>query len=192
MPGRYIGSFIAAVFGLVYVEVNAGDLPPPAAWAVRVLGVLGLVVVAGLAVAARGRPDRTAGGRPPGDGGPAPFGRGYWAIVAVEFALIVAGARVLAGPLGRPDLGVAWVSLVVGLHFFALARHFGMAFFNAVGLVITACAAVGLVVGLATGAAAVVALVSGVVPGFVLLAAAGWGVGGDRRGSPAPSPARRA
>lgn len=178
MPGQRIGSVIAAVFGLVYVAVNAGQLPAPASWALRAAA---LVVFAGvLLLVAAGR-HRRAGA--PGDGrgqagpGRAPFGRRYWLIVLVEFAAIFAGARTLSGPLDRPDAGVAWVTFVVGTHFFVLAAHFGARFFHVLAAALTMCGVVSLVIAFTASAAAVVALVGGVVPGLVLLGFAAWGAG---------------
>lgn len=178
MAGQHIGSVVAAVFGLVYVEVNAGELPPIACWSVRVLALVFLVAVGVLARTARRCGGAEASPRQEGGPGgrPAPFGRRYWLIVVMEFATIVAGARVLSGPLERPHAGVAWVSLVVGAHFFLLAQHFRLSFFHVLGAAITGCGAAGLVVAFTTGAAPVVAVISGVVPGFILLGSAGWGV----------------
>lgn len=179
MPGQHIGSLIAAAFGLVYVEVNARSLPGEATWTLRVLALV--LLLATVVLALRTRRLMAASDDPvvPGGGagsGPAPFGARYWAIVVVEFALIFAGVRVLSGPLERPYAGVAWVSLVVGLHFFVLARHFRVAFFTLLDYVITACGGVGLALALATASPAIVAVVAGVVPGFVLLGSAAWGV----------------
>lgn len=190
LPGQLIGSLIGGAFGFIYVEVNAGALPGAAAWAVRVLGV---VALAALLLAARRRSvDAAARGTdtegdvvpgagtrhdtgPSGARGPA-FGRGYWIVVVVEFLAIFAGVRLLAGPLDRPEAGVAWVSLVVGVHFFALAVHFARRFFHVLGAAIALSGVVGLVIDFAGGSAAVVAVVAGIIPGAILMAFAGWGL----------------
>jgi hypothetical protein len=41
--------------------------------------------------------------------------------VAVEVAAIWAGSAVLSGPAGQSHAVVAWVTVVVGTHFLALA-----------------------------------------------------------------------
>jgi hypothetical protein len=54
-------------------------------------------------------------------------------VVAAEVIAIVVGVRLLAGPLDVPDAGVAWVALVVGLHFVALAVVWAQPIFSWVG-----------------------------------------------------------
>jgi hypothetical protein len=58
---------------------------------------------------------------PPGER--RPVLRAFLVLVAVEVGAILL-ASILARRLGRPDLGVDWCALVVGLHFFPLARIF--------------------------------------------------------------------
>ena len=175
MPGQRIGSLIAAVFGLIYVLINAGPLPGAWTLTLRVLAAVAfgavLVAVLGSTVPAR---DRSGHER-------RVFGRGYWLVVAAEFIALFVGVRVLSGPLHAPEAGVAWVSLVVGVHFFALAVVFGQRFFHQLGGAITACGVIGLVLA-ATGAGEpTIALVAGVLPGAVLL---GFGWWGGRRAQP--------
>lgn len=194
MRGQHIGSTIAAVFGLVYVLVNSADQPTALAWALRIAAlVVCALVVARLVTGRRpaaGIEESDARGSAPGERGsrPAPFGRGYWLIVLAEVVAIVVGARVLAGPLDHPEAGVAWVSVAVGVHFFALAAHFGMRFFHVLGALVTGCGVAGLVVAFTTSASALVSLVGGVVPGFLLLGFALWGTG-HRGASSRPSAA---
>lgn len=169
MPGQRIGSLIAAAFGLIYVLVNAGPLSTGWTLTLRVLGAVAFVVVL-LAVFGSGVPSRDRGGqeRPV-------FGRGYWFVVAAELVALFLGARVLSGPLDAPQAGVAWVSVVVGVHFFALAVVFGQRFFHRLGGVITACGVVGLVLAATRAGEPTIALVSGVLPGAVLLGFGWWG-----------------
>lgn len=169
MPGQRIGSLIAAAFGLIYVLVNAGPLP--AAWTLTLRVLAAVAFVAVLVAAFRaGVPSRGRGGQEQ-----RVFGRGYWFVVAAEFTALYVGARVLSGPLDAPEAGVAWVSLVVGVHFHALAVVFGQRFFHWLGGVIAACGVIGLVLA-ATGVGdATIALVSGVLPGAVLLGFGWWG-----------------
>ena len=84
------------------------------------------------------------------------FGRGYWFVVAAEFIALYLGVRVLGGPLDAPEAGVAWVSLVVGVHFLALAAVFGERYFHWLG--------------------GMISLIAGVLPGAVLLGFGWWGV----------------
>ncbi len=169
MPGQRIGSLIAATFGLIYVLVNSGPLSTGWTLTLRVAAVVAFVGVLA-AVFGSGVPSAEGSGR-----GQRVFGRGYWAVVAAEFVALFVGARVLSGPLHAPQAGVAWVSTVVGVHFFALAVVFGERFFHWLGGVITACGLVGLVLAATDAREPTIALVAGVLPGAVLLGFGWWG-----------------
>ncbi len=106
-------------------------------------------------------------GRP--DAGQNLFGRRYWVIVAAEAALLAIGFIAIWG-IGAPSQTyLAWIALIVGLHFIA---------FRLTGVWrggITAPAALLILFGvaglaLATFAADWIPLVSGVLSGFTLLA----------------------
>ena len=182
MPGKKVGSVIAAVFGLVYVPVNAGPLPATMRLTLRVLAAIAFVAV--LVAIFRSHPSQDRGGQER-----RVFGRGYWLVVAAEFVALYLGVRVLSGPLDAPEAGVAWVSLVVGVHFFALAVVLGQPFFRWLGAVITTCGVAGLVLA-ATGAPeATIALISGVLPGAILL---GFGWWGAHRTAPIAAPTESA
>jgi len=160
---------IAAAFGLIYVVVNAGPLPTGWTLTLRVLAVVAFVVVLAAVFGS---------GVASGDGTAREqrvFGRGYWSVVGAEFVALFLGARVLSGPLHAPQAGVAWVSTVVGVHFFALAAFFGERFYYWVGGVITVCGVVGLLLAVAGAEEPTIALVSGVLPGAVLLGFGWWG-----------------
>jgi len=172
-----LGSLIAAVFALVYVVANTGPFPPGVALALHVVAALVFVVLV-LAIV-RGRfsvlPEESARGG---------FGRGYWVVVAGEVVAIAAGIALLNGPVGAPYVSVAWISFVVGLHFFALARVWREPLFSRLGGPIALCGLVGLA-GAALGAsAAFVAVVSGMLPAALLFAfsALGATVRGSRPG----------
>jgi hypothetical protein len=169
MTPQKLGSLIGAVFGLVFVEVNAGALPTGIGIVVRVLGVVALLMV----LVALRRPARAEAVARPSDGG---FGRGYWLVVAGEVIAIMAGVRLLSGPMDTPDAGVAWVATVVGLHFVALAVVWTRRFFHVLGAVIALCGVIGLALALAGSPTAAVATVGGILPGALLLAFAMWGV----------------
>lgn len=165
--GSGIGSVIGGGFGLVFVLVNSAFLPAGARLVLVGAAAACLVTIAILAFRRRGEGARTG----------SPFGRWYWAVVGVEVVALFAGTRILDS-IHRPDLGVAWVSVVVGTHFFALGAVFGLRRFHALAALVTACGLLGfLLAALVTGPAApVVAVVSGLVPGFLLLGFGLWAV----------------
>ncbi|MBB6345557.1 hypothetical protein ACWGH8_08890 [Nonomuraea muscovyensis] len=168
---RMTGLLVGAVFGAVFVVVNAQS--PLDTVTVTVLRVVACLAAAGVvamwfATARRERP--AAGARRN------MFGRGYLIIVAAEVILLFGGIRLLAA-WDRPEqTNVAWVAFVVGVHFIALApvwKEWGIA---VPGVVLTLLGAAGLVLA-ATAAVAWVPLVSGVLSGVVLLAGSvtfGW------------------
>ncbi len=169
MPGQQIGSTIAAVFGLIYVLVNTGSLPSTWSLILRVLAVIAFAFV--LIALVRSR--RVGGGGQPPQ---RIFTRGYWIVVAIEFVALFVGARILSGPLETPQAGVAWVSCVVGVHFFPLAIVFQQRFFNLLGAVIAACGLIGIALALLGQGAAAIDVVAGVVPGAILLGFGWWGM----------------
>lgn len=171
MPGQVVGSLIAAGFGAVYIVVNVGSLPPGVQWSLRAVAAAALCFVV-IAVSRRAAGHRPAAGRPDGP----VFPRTYWLVVGVEAALLFGGVRVVAGPLATPEAGVAWVSVVVGVHFFALARIFDQAFFNLLGAAISLCGVAALLLAFTGAGLPSVDLVGGVAPGLLLLASALWGI----------------
>jgi hypothetical protein len=178
-PGQRLGSLIGGIFGLIYVEVNAGLLPEP--WA-AVLQIAAVVAFAGLAVLlARDRGRRSAA-RPAARGG---FGGWYWLVVAGEAAAILAGAAILNGPAGLPRAVVAWVSVVVGVHFLVLAAIWRLPLFRHLGAAIALCGAAGLTAAAVGATPAVIAATGGVLPGILLLSASYWGAATLRRATPA-------
>lgn len=144
------GSVAGAVFGLVYLVVNAGTCPR--LWARRrgCWGWWPFLVVLVAVVRARPAPmmfrTHMAG-----------FGRGYWKMVAVEVIVIATGVAVLGGPLYAPQAGVAWVFVIVGVKFFPLAAIFGEPFFRSLGAAVAARGVMGLVSVAAGARAALVA-----------------------------------
>jgi len=174
MPGQRVGSTIAAVFGLIFLLVNTSALPPAAAWTLRVLaliafaGILLAVFRIGRAIPAEAGPESPARSA-------SPFGRSYWLIVAVEVVALFGGVRLLTGPLGHPDGGVAWVSFVVGVHFFALAAAFHAPYFNWLAVAVTLCGTIGLILVFAGSAQGWIDVIGGVFPGALLLAFGWWG-----------------
>jgi hypothetical protein len=92
-----------------------------------------------------------------------------------EAAAIVGGAAVLNGPAGLPRAVVAWVSVVVGVHFLVLAAIWRMPLFRHLGGAIALCGVAGIAAAAVGAATAVVAGVGGVLPGLLLLTASYWG-----------------
>ena len=179
VPGQRLGSLIGAIFGLLYVEVNAGLLHEP--WA-AVLKIAAGVAFAGIAAMfARDRGQRPAA-RPADQGS---FGGSYWLVVAGEVAAIVAGAVLLNGPARLPHAVVAWVSVVVGAHFLALAAIWRFPLFRFLGAGIALCGVAGLTTAAAGAAPAVIAATGGVLPGILLLAASYWGATSSQPTTPA-------
>ena len=100
---RATACVVGAVFGLVYVVANAGGLAPGVALALRAAAGLAVVVV--LVLLRRARVDHD---REPGEG--ESLGRGYWTVVAVEVAVGLVGAAVLAGPVDAPQAVLPWIT----------------------------------------------------------------------------------
>jgi hypothetical protein len=182
MPGQRLGSMIGATFGLIYLLINAGALPLAASLPLRAAGAAAFLAV--LAAICRPRARSTAS--------PTPSARGsepvrpFWLVVAAEAAALAAGLALLNGPLHAPNAGVAWVSTVVGAHFFALAIVFGQRFFHWLGAAIMACGLTGLALTGADARLQLVATISGIVPGALLLTSGWWGA---HRTAPATAPA---
>ncbi len=164
-----MGAAIGAVFGLVYVWVNAGEVPSGMSLTLRVLGVAAFAGLVAMLVVRRN--DTTEpGDRPDRD----VFGRGYWTVVVAEVIALFGGLRVINGSLDAPEASVAWVSVVVGVHFVALAAVWGNPFVRGLGVAITLCGAFGLVLAIAGAPRASIALLSGVAPGAILLGTGWW------------------
>ena len=173
--GAEIGALIGAGFGLLFLIINTGQFSTLGRTLVIAVGI---IVFAGIAVrAVRGlRRNRGGGGRL-GESGKSgrrepPFGRAYWIIVLIEAVLLFAGTRLLAH-LGHPELGVAWVAVVVGTHFYALGWVFGLDRFHVLATVVTLCGIGGFIAFFAA-APAFIPVISGVISGFVLLTFAMW------------------
>lgn len=160
LSGLVVGSLVAIVFGLVFVEVNSGGLPAPWALVVRIAGV---VVAVGLLFALRKA-------KPQPEHGPGFADRRYWLVVAVEAVALFGGLFVINGVLGRGEFAVAWIAFVVGVHFFGLAAVFRLNRFHALGAVLTALGVVGFVLGALGASAGTVGVVSGVLSGVALFA----------------------
>ncbi|MCG5212825.1 hypothetical protein [Streptosporangium sp. KLBMP 9127] len=156
---------------MVFVLVNAHEpLNPLIGICLRVAAVLGLVSVIVMWVVTVGRA-RTAGGQADGIPGPAGnmFSRGYLVVVAAEAILLFGGIALLNAWGQPPQMNVAWVAVVVGVHFIALApiwKHYGIMM---PGVILTVFGLAGFIMA-ATSAITWVPFVSGVLSGVTLLA----------------------
>ena len=182
--GAEIGALIGAGFGLLFLIINSTQF---SSLGRTLILVLGIVAFAGIAVVAvrslvQQRAAVRAGAAEPGPrtradtakrGRREPlFGRAYWIIVAIEAIALFAGARLLSA-LDHPELGVAWVAVVVGTHFYALGRVFGLDRFHALATVVTLCGIGGFIAFFAA-APAFIPVISGIISGLTLLAFAMW------------------
>ena len=171
--GAEIGALIGAGFGLLFLIINTGQFSTLGRTLVITVGVLafaGIAIFAIRGLMQSGRAGRGESGK--GSRREPPLGRAYWIIVLIEAVLLFAGTRLLAG-LGHPELGVAWVAVVVGTHFYALGRVFGLDRFHVLATVVTLCGIGGFIAFFAA-APAFIPVISGVISGFVLLAFAIW------------------
>ncbi|MFJ6049570.1 hypothetical protein [Streptomyces sp. NPDC092307] len=175
MTSNQTGRLIGAIFGLVFVAANAGTLPTVAAVPLRVLAVVSFVA---LFIALRRTRTTPAAdestGTVTGTAAPKRFGRGYRLVVAAEVVAALAGFLVITRVLHTPQASVAWLSLVVGLHFFGLAAVWRMPSLRWLAAAMTACGAAGLALAACGASLAVIASVAGIAPGALLLGAVWW------------------
>ena len=162
---RMVGPIIGVVFGLVFVLVNSGPLPSP--WPI-VLRVAGVVVAILLAVKIVGVLRRPGGGA---EQEPNRFDRNYRLIVAAEVVGLFGGLAIINGVLGAGEFGIAWIAVVVGVHFFGLGAIWRSVPLHVLAATLTALGILGAVLGLLTGSAAVIAGVAGVGSGAALFTA---------------------
>ncbi|MGU3431879.1 hypothetical protein ACNHUS_02575 [Actinomycetes bacterium M1A6_2h] len=166
MPKEKLGSLIGAVFGLIFVLVNTDSLPSPIA---RVLRILAVAAVVAVLVAIRRVPAA------PPTSGRAFSDRNYLVTVALEAVALFGGVAIINGPLATPDAAVAWISLVVGLHFLGLAAAWKLRFYHVLAAAMAPCGIIGLVIAFGGGPTAAVDVIGAVIPGALLLGFALWG-----------------
>jgi hypothetical protein len=159
-----IGSLIGTGFGLLFIEVNSAHLPGPAVGVTRIAGAVIAVVLIALIAAA----SRISSAESPAGERASLVGRGYWITAMLEAAALLAGLTVINTVLQHSEVAVAWVALVVGIHFFGLARIWRLPHFNALGAAMTLLGMAGFVLDASGGTAALIALVSGIGSGLVL------------------------
>jgi hypothetical protein len=159
---------IGAVFGLLFILVNAGTAGSPWSWIIRGAGVVAAAAV-GWTLARR--PEVVLAPRSSAI-------RVYWWCVLAEVVALFAGTRLLdAG--GHGEYGVAWVAFIVGLHFLPFSWAWRHPEFIELGFALMTLATIGAVLGLVGAGDASIALVAGVGSGTALLGHAA--VGGRAR-----------
>jgi hypothetical protein len=170
--GFVVGSVVAIAFGTVFVQVNCGGLPALSRLVIRVVGVLvAALLVVGLVLAVRG------GSSVVPASGSGFVDRRYWLIVAFEAGALFGGLAVVNGVLHRTAVSVAWVALVVGVHFFGLARIWHMPLYDWLAAAMTSLGLAGFLIYALGGPAGMVGLVAGVGSGTALYAAVAVAVG---------------
>ncbi|MER6250164.1 hypothetical protein ABT224_02025 [Streptomyces sp. NPDC001584] len=177
MTSHQTSRLIGAIFGLVFVVANAGALPTTAAVTLRLLAIASFIWLFIALRRARTSPAGGVGGEArPGAAPRMPrmFGRGYVLVVAAEVAAALAGILVINLVLHVPHATVAWISLVVGLHFFGLAVVWRMPALRLLAAAMAACGAAGLVLAACGASLAVIATVAGIAPGALLLGSVRW------------------
>lgn len=169
MTANRLGLLIGAVFGTIYVVVNAGALGAPVGPVLQVVGVAALVGLLVFMFRSRPAPAAADAGNAVG------FSRWYWVVVAAEVVAFFAGTAVLRGPLALPLAILPWITFVVGVHFLGLAKVWSAPSLVWLGAGLAACGVLGLLVAVVGAGEAVVAVVAGVAPGLLLLGGSWWG-----------------
>ncbi|MFG2232016.1 hypothetical protein ACGFNX_18740 [Streptomyces sp. NPDC048723] len=162
MTSHQTGRLIGAIFGLVFIVANAGTLPTAAAVPLRLLAIAWFLWL--FIALRRARMPRA------GSAAPRMFGRGYVLVVAAALA----GVLVINLVLHVPQATVAWISLVVGLHFFGLAVVWRRPSLRLLAATMAACGAAGLVLAACGASLTVIATVAGIAPGALLLGSVAW------------------
>ncbi len=118
--GRLVGATVGGVFGSVWLIAGADTpLGSGAATAVRIVGIVGIVVLLGAQRGFRRRAD-AAPARP--DTQVDLFGRAYWQIVAGEVAALAVGSAAFAAAGAPTEIYRPWTALIVAFHFVAFHR----------------------------------------------------------------------
>jgi hypothetical protein len=166
-----VGSLIATVFGLIFIEANSGGLPSDWPSGIRITGAVAAV---GLLLAIL-RTSRLARAQIPRDNAGFADPR-YLAIVGIEAAALFGGLAVINLVLNRAALAVPWIALVVGVHFFGLARLWHLSSFLMLGVALVILGGAGFLLNALSVSPGAVNLVSGAGSGAALFIAAGVAV----------------
>ncbi|WP_327588100.1 hypothetical protein OHA25_14625 [Nonomuraea sp. NBC_00507] len=168
---RLSGMLVGAVFGMVFVAINA-HAPLPSAMGTIFRSVAGLVlagvIVMWFLAGRRIRATASADTQEKHASGARMFNRKYVVIVALEAVALFGGIQVLRALEWAPQAGVAWTALIVGVHFIALWPVWRAVSILIPGLGLTVLGLVGLIM-VWTPAVEWVPFVSGVLSGLLLL-----------------------
>ncbi|WP_185899569.1 hypothetical protein [Streptomyces sp. WAC07061] len=126
------GPLIGAVFGAVWFLIGLGALHGTARAAAAAAGALLVVAVTFAVLRSRRAPAPTPAGPV------APRGRAFVRLLVVQAVLLGVGAGLINSRLHTPQLAFAWAALVVGGHFFPLARVLGAPLLRVLGAVMVA------------------------------------------------------
>lgn len=178
---RFVGFLVGGGFGTAFVLANSGPpLDPAVALVLRVLAVAALVAVVALVVALERGPAQEPGPNDPR----MRFGAFFGAVLVVEAVALFGGIQVLRFLDAPMQANVAWIALVVGLHFFPLARHWRIRALGYAAAFMTVLGLAGLAMAF-TGSPEWVPLVSGVCNGAGMLTGIVVSLAADLRRAPA-------
>ncbi len=174
--GLMTGSLIALSFGTVFVMVNSGGLPSPWPIVIRVIAVVTAVALLIAVLRVRGlaieeRPGEVVGFAD----------QRYWYAVAGEVIALVVGLYLINQVFDAPEVGIAWVAVVVGLHFVPLAWAWRMPMYYWLGAAMVLLGVAGFVAHAFGASDAVVALIAGVGSGAALYGAVAAGIQDTRK-----------
>lgn len=152
LDGVVVGLLLMAVFTAAWSANTLGTWPGAVGTVVTALGVLAgvwFVVTAVRLVRVRGRASTST--TPEEERWRKRSGIAFGWVFIVEAVLIVVAANVLSA-VGRPDLVLPAIALVVGLHFYPMARIFRRRVDTWLATVLSAVGLAGLLALLLTGA----------------------------------------
>ncbi|RST08841.1 hypothetical protein EF910_00990 [Streptomyces sp. WAC07149] len=130
------GPLIGAVFGAVWFLMGLSALHGPARTAGAVVGALLAIAVTLAVLRSRRAPVPAPAGPVP------PRGRAFVRLLVVQAVLLGVGAGLINSRLHPPQLAFSWAALVVGGHFFPLARVLGAPLLRVLGAAMVAVVAV--------------------------------------------------
>ncbi|WP_073919823.1 hypothetical protein [Streptomyces sp. CB00455] len=142
-PGAGRGPLIGAAFGGVWFLIGLGALHGGPRRAAAVAGAVLAVAVTFAVLRARSRPVALQAAAPQ------PRGRAFVRLIVIQAVLLGVGAGLVNSRLDKPQLAFCWAALVVGGHFFPLARVLDAPLLRVLGAVMVAVVAATAAVALA-------------------------------------------
>jgi hypothetical protein len=156
-----VGSLIAAVSGVLLVQVSAGGLPEALQWPVRMVGIIGFLGVLWYLL------HRWRTSAPPRRPRSRRAIRNYAVWLGLIVVAVVLGFWLFTQVLPLPALILPWIVMLLGLHFLPFGSTFGFPIFERLGGILFGLGIVGGAVFLTFTPAA--SALTGVVAGFALL-----------------------